>query len=184
MDNPGDRERAALIAAILFATGAFSSDDDSSSESASTTATSADEGGATNKETVSLKPVNGSGVAGKVTFSIVNSNDQAQAVADVQLQGLPQPEKGEAELLWLMVGDNGGFPLGTPLAPDENGNVSGSIAIPGDVASSFSGQFTGVKVSRSNIDQVTKDAAEAVKNGALVLGFSGEELASGEIPQG
>lgn len=174
-----------LILGILVFSGVFKSDDDSSSggsDSTTGTSTGADTG--TNKETVNLKPVDGSGVAGTVTFSIVNSNDQAQAVADVRLQGLPQPKKGEAELLWLMVGENGGFPLGTPLAPDENGNVSGSIAVPGDIASSFSGQFTGVKVSRSNIEQVTKDAAEAVKQGAQLLGFSGDELASGEIPQG
>jgi len=174
---------AALLVGILFATGSFSSDDDSSSSSDSTASTSADGGGA-NKETVDLKPVGGSGVAGSVTFSVVNANDQAQAVADVELQGLPQPRKGEALLLWLMVGENGGFPLGTPLAPDENGNVSGALAVPGDVASTFSGQFTSVKVSRSNIGEVTDDAAEAVKQGALVLGFSGDELASGEIPQG
>ncbi len=117
-----------------------------------------------------------------MTFSIVNANDQAQPVADLKIDGLPQPKKGRATLLWLMIGDAGGIPMSTPLVPDENGSVSGALAVPAEIASSFSGRITTVKISDSDVKEVTEAAADAVKSDALVLGFTGDELASGDVP--
>jgi hypothetical protein len=130
-----------------------------------------------------MKPVDGSGVGGTVTFSIVNANEQAQPVADLKIDGVPQPKKGKATLLWLMIGPNGGVPMGTPLVPDKNGTVSGALAIPPEIASSFSGQITDVKISVSDVKEVTEAASQAVEDGAFVLGFSGDELATGKVPQ-
>lgn len=163
----------AAIAAIVL-----SKDDDASSsdETAATTpATSS------NKETVALKPVNGSGVGGTVTFSIINGANQSQPVAELDLDGVPPPTDEEATLMWIMVGDTAGYPLSTPLVPDKNGSISGSIAIPADISSIFSGQVTSIRISSSKIKDVQDAVKQALNEGGALLPFTGEELAEGKI---
>lgn len=174
-----------LIIAILAISGVFSGDDSSASGSGDeTTATTADPADATrNVTTVNLDPVDGSGVAGSAKFGIAN---QSQLFVDVNLKGLVAPKRGDALLVWLMVGPAGGYPINnpveTPIAPDQNGNFSGSIAVPSAIALTVGDQATSVKVSSSSIKDIAKAAQAAAQSQAPILGFQGQELASGDIP--
>ncbi len=167
-----------LIAAILAIV--LSRGDDSGSGDTATTAAAP----SSKKQTVALEPVGGSGVGGTVTFSIVNVSNQPQPIADVELDGIPAPTDETAALMWIMVGDNAGFPLNTPLVPNKNGSVSGSIAIPADISSIFSGQVTAIRISSSNIKDVVDAAKQVGREGGALLPFTGKELAEGEISNG
>lgn len=165
---------AAIVAIVL------GGDDDSGSTAATTPTTAT----SSKKETVALKPVNGSGVGGSVTFSVINGASQAQPVAEVDLDGVPAPTDEEATLMWIMVGDSAGYPLSTPLVPDKNGSVAGTIAIPGEISSIFSGQVTAIRISSSNIKDVQDAVKQVLKENGALLPFTGKELAEGEVSNG
>ena len=81
-----------------------------------------------------------------------------------------------------MIGDTAGYPISSPLEPDENGNFSGRLAVPTAVALSVGGQAKSVKVSASPINELRKRVKTAAKQKAPILPFTGTELASGKIP--
>lgn len=175
-----------LIFAILAIAGAFSGDDsDSGSDAAEATTTAPDQGG-DNITTVRLSPTGGSGVGGSASFGLVN---QSQLYVDLDIQGLdPELPRGQIYLVWLMIGEAGGYPINnpaeTPIVPDENGNFSGRIAVPTPVAVTVGNQATAVRVSASPVNDVADAAEQAteVKNQTPILPFVGDDLASGEIP--
>lgn len=166
-----------IVFAVLAAAGVFSSDDgDGSSDVAGTATTTADE----NLAQVELKPVRSSGVAGSVDFGAVAGD---QVYVDVDVSGLdPSPPKGTTYLLWLMIGGTGGFPLQTPLTPDQNGGFSGRIAVPTAIAYTVGRQADSVKVSSTPIADIKAVAAKAVKQQVPIVPFTGDELATGDIP--
>ena len=170
-----------LLVVILAVAGVFSSDD-SDLTAASPTATTATDGDATgeNITSVPLEATDGSGVAGSADFGLVSNQ---QLYVDLDLQGLdPKPEEGTTYLLWLMIGDVAGYPISSPLEPDENGNFSGRLAVPTAVALSVGGQAKSVKVSASPIDELRQGIKRAAQDQAPILNFIGTELAAGEIP--
>ena len=170
-----------LLVVILVVAGVFSSEDPDST-AASPTATTATDGDATgeNITSVPLEATDGSGVAGSADFGLVSNQ---QLYVDLDLQGLdPKPEEGTTYLLWLMIGDVAGYPISSPLEPDENGNFSGRLAVPTAVALSVGGQAKSVKVSASPIDELRQAIKRAAQDQAPILNFIGTELAAGEIP--
>lgn len=171
-----------LIVVILAISGVFSGDDsDTASSSGDTTTAPADQ--TRNVTTVDLKPKDGSGVAGQAKFGIANGQ---QLYVDVTLDGLPKPKDGDAFLIWLMVGDNAGYPINnpaqSPVTPDENGSFSGTVAVPSAIALTVGDQATAVKVSNSSVKEVADAAKKAAEQQVPILPFTGEELASGDIP--
>ncbi|MBA2522209.1 MAG: hypothetical protein H0V25_02650, partial [Solirubrobacterales bacterium] len=171
-----------LLLGILAIAGVFSSGNDDSTTQAPAATTSADgstttstSGAASQITTVKLAPVNGSGIAGSAKFGLV---DNSQLYVDLSLQGLPPaPEAGSTFLAWLMVGDSGGYPINnpvdSPIAPDQNGNYSGRIAVPSAVALTVGGQATAVRISSSPIRDVSLAAKQAAKQQAPILSFIG-----------
>lgn len=194
MDPRQQRLIAALAAAgvillfiILAVAGVFGGGD-----GGSTVATTGSDGSTTtappedtrNITSVELAATGASGVGGEALFGLVN--DQ-QLYVDVDLQGLdPTPPTDSTYFLWLMVGDSAGYPINnptqSPIAPDQNGAYSGRIAVPGPIATTVGGKATSVRVSLSDVPELAAAAKKAAKENALVLGFVGTELASGEIP--
>jgi hypothetical protein len=175
-----------LIFVILAIAGVFSGDDssgDSTSADSGSTTTTAQE---SNITTVKLSPTGGSGVGGTAKFGLVN---QSQLYVDLDLSGLdPSPPKGTINLVWLMVGEAGGYPINnpaeSPIVPDQNGNFSGRIAVPTPVAVTVGNQATAVRVSSSPVKDVAAAAKQAskAKNQTPILPFIGTDLASGDIP--
>lgn len=175
-----------LIVGILAIAGVFSSDDESSSGTSSPQAATGTDATTPNPDdqrtitTVNLSPTAGSGVAGTAKFGIVNSS---QVVVDVDLNGLPQVSGDKVELAWLMVGSSGGYPINS-LDPDPSGNFSGSLAVPTAVASIVGSQATAVKISLSSKKETGKVIKQAATEQVPIVGFTGTELASGQIPKG
>jgi len=176
-----------LLFVVLAVAGAFSGDEDST---VPTTVTSGETTSPTTGEdtrnitTIDLAPANGSGVGGTTRFGLV---DGQQLYVDVELQGLdPSPSRTSAYFVWLMVGEDGGYPVNNPaqapIVPDQNGFYSGRIAVPQPIAVTVGGQATSVRVSSSEIPEIAAAAKRAARENAPILPFIGTELASGEIP--
>jgi hypothetical protein len=171
----------AVILVIVFSGGG----DDSGDSSTPTTADTTTDQSESNITTVKLSPAGNSGVAGTAKFGLVN---QSQLYVDLDLHGLPQVPKDSIDLVWLMVGEAGGYPVNdptnSPIVPDENGNFSGRIAVPTPVAVTVGNQATAVKISQSPIKDVAAAAktASQAKNQTPILPFTGTALASGDIP--
>ncbi len=165
-----------LILGILAIAGVFDSGGSSSDASASTDATTTAD---SNITTVPLKPVGDSGVAGEAVFGLV-SNQQLYVDADVQ--GLdPNIEDGKAYLLWLMVGDTAGYPIDS-LQADDNGGFSGRLSVPTPIAVAVGNQARSVRVSSTSVSDLQAEIEKAAKQKVPILPFSGDELASGDIP--
>ena len=170
-----------LIVVVLAIAGVFSGGDDSTASTSSTTS----DGETTSEEarsitSVPLEATDGSGVAGNADFGLVSNQ---QLYVDLDIQGLdPKPVEGTTYLLWLMIGDTAGYPISSPLEPDENGNFSGRLAVPTAVALSVGGQAKSVKVSASPINELRKRVKTAAQQKAPILPFTGTELANGKIP--
>lgn len=176
-----------ILFVVLAVAGVFSGGDDSESTPAAasdgTSATTAD-GTATPETTnvteVDLEATGGSGVAGTAAFGIV---DQSQLYVELELDGLdPEAARDSAYFFWLMLGDAGGYPLNTPLTPDQNGRFSGRIAVPPAVASTVAGQAELVKVSLTPVRDLAREAREAAEEQVPIVPFTGTDLASGKIP--
>lgn len=175
-----------LLFVVLAVAGAFSGDEDSTTP---TTVTSGETTSPTGEDTrnittIDLAPANGSGVGGTTRFGLV---DGQQLYVDVELQGLdPSPSRTSAYFVWLMVGEDGGYPVNNPaqapIDPDQNGSYSGRIAVPQPIAVTVGGQATSVRVSSSEIPEIAAAAKRAARENAPILPFIGTELASGEIP--
>jgi hypothetical protein len=175
-----------LIFIILAIAGVFSGGSDEGSSTSASDSTSTTSQSESNITTVRLSPVGGSGVGGTAKFGLVN---QSQLYVDLAIQGLdPSPPKGTINLVWLMVGDAGGYPINnpaqSPIVPDENGNYSGRIAVPTPVAVTVGNQATAVRVSSSSVKDVAAAAKQAskAKNQTPILPFIGTNLAAGDIP--
>lgn len=165
----------ALVVAILLVAGVLSDSDDGDATATPTTAAATEQ-----LAEVRLRPTDGSGVAGSVTFGVANGE---QVYADVEVDGLdPEPSKGSANLLWLMIGDRGGFPLQTPLVPDQNGSFSGRIAVPTAIAFTVGRQADSLKVSTTPLSAIRSAAEQAIEQQVPIIPFTGDELASGRIP--
>ena len=174
-----------LVFVVLAIAGVFSSEDEpEATASATTTAATGDAtdsgGEAQNVTEVPLKATGDSGVAGMASFGIV---DSSQLFVDLSIDGLdPKASKDSGYFFWLMVGDQGGYPLPQPLTPDENGRFSGRLAVPGAVAATVAGQADAVKVSLSPVDDLAAAAKQAARDKVPIVGFTGTELATGKIP--
>ncbi|GIK78041.1 MAG: hypothetical protein BroJett022_17310 [Actinomycetes bacterium] len=161
----------ALVVAILLVADVFSGPDGGDAPAAVAEQRLAE---------VPLEPTGGSGVAGSVTFGVAVGE---QVYADVDVDGLdPRPAKGTANLLWLMIGDRGGFPLQTPLVPDRNGGFSGRIAVPTAIAFTVGRQADSLRVSTTPLDAISSAAEQAIEQQVPIIPFVGDELASGKIP--
>jgi len=165
-----------LVVGILALAGVFSGGDSGSEASSTANASTTAEDDIT---TVQLRPVADSGVAGEAVFGLVS--DQ-QLYVDVDVQGLdPELDSSESYLVWLMVGDTAGYPIDR-LEPDENGSFSGRLAVPSPIAVAVGNQAKSVRISSTPINRLQADIKQATKQKIPILPFSGDELASGEIP--
>ena len=174
-----------LLVAILAIAGVFSSDGDAGSPQATT----ADPTGSTDSAAqtaaeprfpeVELAPSSNSNVAGTAKFGVVANS---QPFVDVAIGGLdPKADEKSTYLLWMMIGDTGGFPIPRELTADQNGNFSGRLAIP-TPAIAIVQEADAIRVSLSPLTELGKEVKKAANQGVPVVPFTGAELASGRIP--
>jgi hypothetical protein len=162
----------AIVIAVLLLTGVFSgSDDETAAESPETPP-------AAEPTTVALKPVGGSGVGGQAVFGVTDD----QLYVDVDLQGLdPDLPEGRSHVIWLMVGEDAGYPIDI-LDADENGSVSGRLAVPTPIAVVVGNQARSVQISSTPVAALQAQIRQATEQEVPILPFVGDELASGRIP--
>lgn len=164
-----------LAFVILAAVGTFSGSE-GGSDGTTTTSTNVER----NITTVPLKPVGGSGVAGKTVFGLVS--DPQQLYVDVDVQGLdPNLGRGKSYLVWLMVGDSAGYPIDR-LEADANGGFSGRLAVPTPIAVVVGNQARSVRISATPVGRLQSEIEQATEQKVPILPFTGEELATGRIP--
>ena len=165
-----------LVVAVLALAGVFSGgDSDSATSTSADTSTTAD----SNITTVPLRPVGGSGVAGKAVFGLVSNQ---QLYVDVDVQGLdPNLDTGKSYLLWLMVGDSAGYPIDR-LEADDNGSFSGRLSVPTPIAVAVGNQAQSVRVSATSVSALQSEIKQATKQKVPILPFTGDQLATGDIP--
>jgi hypothetical protein len=166
-----------LIVGVLAFAGVFDGGggDSGSSDSTDTSTTTAE----SNITTVPLKPVSGSGVAGKAVFGLVSNQ---QLYVDVDVQGLdPNLDPGRSYLLWLMIGDSAGYPIDS-LQADANGGFSGRLSVPTPIAVAVGNQARSVRVSSTSVSDLQGEIKQAAKQKVPILPFTGDELATGDIP--
>ena len=108
--------------------------------------------------------------------------DQQQLYVDVDVQGLdPNLDTGKSYLVWLMVGDSAGYPIDR-LDSDENGGFSGRLSVPTPIAVAVGNQARSVRVSSTSVDDLQAEIEQATKQKVPILPFTGDELATGDIP--
>lgn len=176
-----------LIFVVLAIAGVFGSDDSSSDAGAGTGGAVTDGTTAASDPqrditTVKLDPVDGSGVAGEVSFGLEN---ETTLFADVNLTGLKPRSGGKSVyLMWLILADSAGYPIPAPITPDANGSFQDRVPIDAPVAAVVAGSAQSVRISDSD----TKELSDAVQKAAnssdpqIVVPFIGTNLAEGEIP--
>lgn len=171
-----------VIVVILAIAGVFGGGDSDGGD-ATTDTTQAEAGGEAGQRditSVDLRPVDGSGVAGTASFGLI---DEQQLVVDLDVQGLnPNPPEGSAYLLWLVIGSQAGYPVSTPLQPDDNGSFQNRIVVPTEVAVTFGSQASAVRISETKLAELRQEVRTATEQEVPILPFVGTDLASGEIP--
>jgi hypothetical protein len=80
-----------------------------------------------------------------------------------------------------MLNDQGGYPVSIVI-PNENGSVQERYAVPTPVAVAIGSNARSVRISESPRKALEADINVAVEEGAPIVPFSGEALASGNIP--
>jgi hypothetical protein len=165
-----------LVFAVLAIAGVFSGSDSTSEGTTASTSTTAER----NITSVPLKPVGGSGVAGTAVFGL--GSDQQQLYVDLDIQGLdPDISEDSSYLVWLMVGDNAGYPIDR-LQVDADGGFSGRVAVPTPIAVVIGNQARSVRISSTSTSRLQSEIKQATKQKVPILPFTGDELASGDIP--
>lgn len=167
-----------LVFIVLAIAGVFSGDDSTAPTTAEDPDAAGNQSGITE---VALDPVDGSGVAGRANFGLTGDT----LFVDLDLDGLdPDATNKEVYLMWFMLADGAGYPIPTPIQPDQNGAFQDRIPIAAPVALAVAGAAETVRISQSKVGPLTK-AVEAAATGDdpnLVVPFTGTALASGEIP--
>jgi len=168
-----------LVVVVLAIAGAFGGDDDESSAStgASATTTTPDQ----NIEEVALRPSDGGDAAGTATFGIATGD---QPFVDLQIDKLEQAPQGKAYVLWLLFGNDVGYPL-TPFQPNPDGTVSNRVPIPAAVTT-LAAKTQQVDVSLSEAGPLEKEIrkAAAPDTQSPVIPYVGESILRGDVPAG
>ena len=168
-----------LLVVVLAIAGVFGGGDDESSAgtSASATTTTPDQ----NIEEITLRPADGGDASGTATFGIATGD---QPFVDLQIDKLEQSPQGKDYVLWLLFGNDLGYPL-TPFQPNPDGTVSNRVPIPAAVTA-LAAKTQQVDVSLSEAGPLEKEIrkAAAPDTQSPVIPYVGESILRGDVPAG
>jgi hypothetical protein len=176
-----------LIAVVLAVTGAFGGDDDGGTDTTGATTTTADNTSSTGEEitSVELTATGGGNASGEAIFGLA-TNDQPYV--DVSIQGLDPAPTGQTYVIWLLLGEDQGYPL-APINPSQNGSFQDRFAIQSAVLSVVARVRT-VDVSiapNQQLADLINEAEQRVQRpnaqvSDLILTKPGRTVLRGEIP--
>jgi hypothetical protein len=179
--SPGSRARLMLALAaiaillagvVVAATGVFGGDDDAAPESE----VSLEDLDAISVE---LEPIGDAEASGEATLGLATAD---QPFVDLALEGLEPIEASDAYIVWLMVSEERGWPLGL-VEPDQQGTQSERYPVPAFLLSTnIIKGLREIVVSRSPRQGAFEAADEAAKSGVPEVNFVGEPVLGGSVP--
>jgi transposase-like protein len=173
-----------IVVGILAVAGVFGGGDDGGSSSSTTASdtTAADTGtNASNNgdlTIIRLSPLDG---ASGATGQAVLAQAEDQPVLQINLSGLPPSGDEQTYIVWLYSSDAAAFPLARDQVT-ENGNLTGSAAIPTEILPLLS-QFGCVDVSLAS-NKETQQALQQAVTGQSLPRLTGDSVLRGQIPSG
>jgi hypothetical protein len=158
---------------ILVATGAFGGGDEQPQPDPGVSLEDAD------AVSVELSPSAGDGADGEAILGLATAD---QPFVDLTMRGLEEIEASDAYILWLMIDDERGWPLGI-VEPNAEGEQNERYPVPAFLLSTnVVKDLSGIVVSRSPRQEAFEAADKAAKSGVPEVEFVGEAVASGEVP--
>jgi hypothetical protein len=169
---------AVLVVAIVLAiTGAFGGDEEPEATTAAETTPGETEEGT---PIVLEAQQRGSDAAGLATLGFSGDNDTP--AMDLQLEGLEEPPKGQAYILWFLSEDDAGFPLPTPLQLTKDGTFAERFALP-EILLAILQTTRELDVGLVDLEQLQGNLTAAVEAGDDTLAYEGESVLRGELPR-
>ena len=128
---------------------------------------------------VELTPTGDNEASGEAVLGLATAD---QPFVDLTLQGLEPIEASDAYILWLMVSEERGWPLGL-VEPDAQGDQSERYPVPSFLLSTniIKGLRT-IAISRSSREAALGAADEAAKSGVPEVDFVGQPVLDGAVP--
>jgi hypothetical protein len=180
--SPGSRARLVLALAaiaillagvVVAATGVFGGDDDAAVPESEVSLEDLD------AISVELDPIGDGEASGEAVLGLATAD---QPFVDLSLNGLEPIEASDAYIVWLMVSEERGWPLGL-VEPDQEGTQSERYPVPAFLLSTnIIKGLREIVVSRSPRQEAFEAADEAAKSGVPEVNFVGEPVLSGSVP--
>ena len=165
---------AILVAGVVLAvTGGFGGEDDSADSATGPSLEDAD------AVSVDLAPSADEDASGEAVLGLATTD---QPFVDLTMKGLEEPEASDVYILWLMVSEERGWPLGI-VEPDAQGNQSERYPVPSFLLqTNIIKGLRSITVSRSPRQGAFDAADDAVKSGVPEVDFVGDPVATGSVP--
>jgi hypothetical protein len=158
---------------ILAVTGAFGGGDEQPQPEPGVSLEDAD------VVSVELSPSAEGGASGEAILGLATAD---QPFVDLTMRSLEEIEATEAYILWLMIDDERGWPLGI-VDPNAEGDQSERYPVPSFLLSTnVVKDLRSIVVSRSPRQEAFEAADRAAKSGVPEVEFVGAAIASGEVP--
>ena len=180
--SPGSRARLALALAaiaillagvVVAATGVLGDDEDAATPESEVSLEDLD------AVTVELEPIGDAEASGEAVLGLATAD---QPFVDLSLEGLEPIEASDAYIVWLMVSEERGWPLGI-VEPDEQGAQSERYPVPAFLLSTnIIKGLREIVVSRSPRQRAFEAADDAAKSGVPEVSFVGEPVLGGSVP--
>lgn len=166
---------AIVVAGVVFVATGGLGDDDDEAPPASGQASLED----LDAVPVELAPPDGGEARGEAILGLATAD---QPFVDVNLRDLEPIEPSDAYILWLMAGEDRGWPLGI-IEPGQDGSHSDRYPVPAFLLQTnvVKGLRT-IVVSRSPREEALGAADEAAEAGEPEVAFVGEAVLSGDVP--
>jgi hypothetical protein len=128
---------------------------------------------------VELSPSAEGGASGEAILGLATAD---QPFVDLTMRSLEEIEASDAYILWLMIDDERGWPLGI-VDPNAEGDQSERYPVPSFLLSTnVVKDLRSIVVSRSPRQEAFEAADRAAKSGVPEVEFVGAAIASGEVP--
>ena len=180
--SPGSRARLVLALAaiaillagvVVAATGVLGDDDDAATPESEVSLEDLD------AVSVDLEPIGDGEASGEAVLGLATAD---QPFVDLSLKGLEPIEASDAYIVWLMVSEERGWPLGL-VEPDEQGTQSERYPVPAFLLSTnIIKGLREIVVSRSPRQGAFEAADDAAKSGVPEVNFVGEPVLGGSVP--
>jgi len=164
-----------VLAGVLAIAGAFGGEGEDSAPVTETEATTAAEEDVL--ASVPLEPRGGGEGSGEASFGLATGD---QPYVDLDLSGLSPPQEGQSYVVWLLLGEDEGYPL-SPLQVAADGSFSDRFPIP-QFAIPIASRARFVDISLSENRSLLGDLEKAVRDEKPILRYQGESALRGEIP--